>query len=248
VPLAEQGVPASICEATPQADPGIYAVTDPAFGPDWDGVAVPDRYRFDDGETPATGLPDDVTVVGLTAGGRARAYPLAVLWWHEVVNDEFGGPVLVTYCPICRSGVVADRTVAGTPTRFLVSGHLWQPPGVRTGGSLAAGRAFGAGVTDPDAGARRSGNLVVSDVATRSLWSQLLAEALCGPLAGTRLDVRASTVTTWGEWRSGHPGTDVLLPPPRSGLARPGDDGRTVGRPGRAGLERPRTDLTSLRR
>jgi hypothetical protein len=253
--LARQGVPATICETRPQPDPGIYAVVDPAFGPDWRDVAVPPRYRFEAGTidtqsstptetvtpTDAT-LRSDATVIGVTtgagpgdgrggtaeSGSRARAYPLSILWWHEVVNDDFGGPLLVTYCPICRSGMVADRLVDGAPAEFLVSGQLWQAPGVQQAAAMADGRAFGTSLGDPDAAARVSGNVVLVDGATGSYWSQVLARAICGPLAGSRLGIRASTVTTWGAWRREHPDTDVLLPPPASRLHDPA--GRNRGR------------------
>jgi hypothetical protein len=132
-----------------------------------------------------------------TAGqdGRARAYPLSILGWHEVVNDRLGGPLLVTYCPLCGSGVVADRRIGSGPgdgivTSFGVSGLLWR------------------------------GNLVLYDRATGSLWSQLLGRAVRGPRTGERLRLLPSRLTTWGEWREGHPDTEVLLPPPRSDTVR----------------------------
>jgi hypothetical protein len=166
---------------------GIRAITDPAFGRDWDDwAAVPERHHP---ETRPT-LPDEAAVVGVEHAGEARAYPLAVLDWHEVVNDDFGGPLLVTYCPLCGSAVVADRTVEGEPTTFGVSGKLWR------------------------------NDLVLYDAATESLWSQLLATAIRGPLTGTRLTLRPSTFTTWAEWRTAYPETVVLLPPPGSDTVR----------------------------
>jgi hypothetical protein len=238
--LARQGVPATICETRAQPDPGIYAVLEPAFGADWSGVTVPDRYRFDgperagpnvDAGTGDGSLAPDATVIGLSADGdRARAYPLSLLWWHEVVNDDFGGPVLVTYCPICRSGMVADRLVGGAPARFLVSGHLWQAPGIQQAGAVADGRAFGTSLDDPDAAARVSGNVVLVDQRTGSFWSQVLARAICGPRRGDRLAIRPSTVTSWRDWRTTHPDTDVLLPPPASGVHDPPGANRGRGR------------------
>ncbi|WP_440005775.1 DUF3179 domain-containing (seleno)protein [Halomicrococcus sp. SG-WS-1] len=194
----------------------IPAITDPAFGADWSGVAVEVNDEF--GEYTATPrLADGDRLVGVERDGRARAYPLRVLVWHEVVNDAFGGPLLVTYCPICRSGVVAERVVDGEPTAFSVTGLLWQPPGVRAAARNQSGDAFGASSDDPDASLRNSGNLVMRDEATGSYWSQLLARAICGPRTGDELAIRASTVATWGEWRASHSTTDVLVPPPDSG-------------------------------
>jgi len=172
---------------------GIPAITDPAFGPDWSGVAI----DFGSGTTYRPRLADEDLVVGVTradvageGGNRdapvARAYPLKLLNWHEVVNDSLGGPLLVTYCPICRSGLVARRTVDGEVTRFGVSGLLYRE------------------------------NLVLYDGATGSLWSQILATAIRGRRTGQTLDVLPSTLTTWGEWRERFPGGEVLLPPPVS--------------------------------
>ena len=154
----------------------IPAIVDPVFAEDWSGVdhalAAGDR------------------VIGVAVADAARAYPLSVLNFHEVVNDNFGGPLLVTYCPLCGSGVTAERVVDGEPTVFGVSGLLWRS------------------------------DLVLYDRETESLWSQLLATAVRGPKTGTSLALRPSTLTTWGEWRRSHPETQVLLPPPTSNTVR----------------------------
>jgi hypothetical protein len=243
--FAELGFPSTICEAEAIPDFYIRAIDEPAFADDWTGRGIDDDYRIgsrragtddatdsdDTGDEtsaressdagavdPDAPLAADAVVVGLTVGDRARAYPLPVLWWHEAVNDDFGGPVLVTFCPICNSGLVADRLVGGEPATFDVSGQLWQPPGEYTAAAVAGGTAFGAATTDPTAAVRNSGNLVLVDDATGSFWSQVLGRAICGPREGDRLAIRPSTVTTWGAWRATHPGTDVLLPPPHSAL------------------------------
>ena len=64
-------------------------------------------------------------VLSLVVGGDARAYPLRVLLFHEIVNDVVGGvPVLVTYCPLCNSGVVFDRRLDGDVLTFGNTGRL----------------------------------------------------------------------------------------------------------------------------
>ena len=161
----------------------IPAIVQPAFAADWSGLDAPEGV-----DRPL--LPADAPVVGVERGGRARAYPLRVLNWHEVVNDELGGPLLVTYCPLCGSSIVAERTVAGEPTVFGVSGKLWR------------------------------NDLVMYDRATGSLWSQLLAAAIQGSRTGDRLSLLPSRFTSWGEWRDRNPGTEVLLPPPHSSTVR----------------------------
>jgi len=217
-PIAEQGFPQTICSAEIIPDFGIEAIDDPAFGANWD--ALDDlRPEYDE-------LTDDSTVIGVERDGVARAYPLAVLWLHEIVNDAIDRPLLVTYCPLCRSGLVAERVVDGEPTVFEVSGQLWQPPAVYTRASEENDRAFAAEESSPDGediDVRNDGNLVMFDRATRSFWSQLLGRAICGEKRGERLSVLPSTVTTWGAWRERHDDPSVLLPPPQSGTVA--DDG-----------------------
>lgn len=173
----------------------IPAITEPAFGADWSGIrlqlqqqALSPEFEFEFEPRLSTSSP----VIGIRRRDTARAYPLGILNWFEVVNDEFptddGGsePVVVTYCPLCRTGVTAERTVRGAPTQFGVSGLLYRD------------------------------NLVLYDEATSSLWSQVRAQAIHGPMTGTRLELLPSTLTTWGEWRLEQPDTRVLLPPPIS--------------------------------
>jgi hypothetical protein len=170
----------------------IPAIDAPAFAAGWDRP-VPIRDEFGT-RTATLSLAEFDPVLGVALGGDTRAYPLRVLAWHEVVNDWFPDPetdgrqpVLVTYCPLCGSGVVARRRVDGVATTFGVSGLLYRD------------------------------NLVLYDTATGSRWSQLLATAVQGPATGTRLDLLPVTVSTWGAWRGRHPDTSVLLPPPYSG-------------------------------
>lgn len=169
---------------TALARDAIPAVTEPAFADGWTG--------FDGPTGPLPELPDDDPVVGVARGGEARAYPLRVLNRHEVVNDQFDGPLLVTFCVLCGSAVVAERRVNGDAATFGVSGLLWRS------------------------------DLVLYDTVTESLWSQLLAAAIRGPRTGERLSLLPASLTSLGEWRQAHPSTRVLLPPPASGLIAEG--------------------------
>lgn len=214
-PLAEQGIPSTVCEEAIQPDFYIRAIVEPATDDSWAGYEIGDDY-----ETDGTGrLPEESIVVGLAGDDRVRAYPFDVIYQHEIVNDTIDGPVLVTFCSLCQSGMVARRTVAGEETTFEVSGLLWQPPRVRVENSQLQNRTTGISRSETGADVRTEGNLVMYDHATRSYWSQILARAICGPQQGTRLEILPSTVTTWGEWQSQHPETDVLLPPPHSTTA-----------------------------
>lgn len=212
--LAEQGFPATVCEEEPNVE-GIRAIEGPVFGPDWSDVDVPKRYRR------TGGLGADSVVIGLTDGDRARAYPLDVVKIHEVVNDRFGAPVLVTYCPLCRSGMVARRALDDEPTIFGVTGLLWKPPALFTASSEQNDQVFGVGPDGTETAVRNTGNLVLYDDRTGSYWSQLLARAICGPRRGDELEIVPSTVATWGTWRDEHPESAVLLPPPHSTVGNP---------------------------
>lgn len=126
-------------------------------------------------------------VIGVAADGAARAYPLRVLAWHEVVNDTLAErPILVTYSGPCDSAVVFARRLGAAAPEFGVSGLLYQS------------------------------NLVFYDKpapgGASSLWSQLQMRAIAGPAAGTPLEVAPFAVTTWGAWQAAHPETTVLAP------------------------------------
>ncbi len=128
---------------------------------------------------------DDDRVLGVVINGAARAYPLLVLWWHEIVNDTLGGePVLVTYCPLTGSGLAFDPRVRGRVRNFGVSGFLYE------NNLVMFDRLSGGG--------------------TESLWSQLLMVAQCGAEKGTELARVPVVETTWGRWRQLYPETSVL--------------------------------------
>jgi len=219
---------------TPLPKDGIPAITEPAFGEDWsDWSAVPAEHRPED----PLALDDRAPVVGVEGeavastergespaerDGAARAYPMRILDHHEVVNDRFGGPLLVTYCPLCGSAVAAIREVRIEETAVGGSGSD------ATGASKEMVTSFGGSGSDATGASKEvvtsfgvSGklwrnDLVLYDEATGSLWSQLLATAIRGPATGQTLELVPASLSTWGEWREAHPETRVLLPPPGS--------------------------------
>ena len=114
--------PESLAREFPKADFSIRAV-------DWsevrsggvprDRIPAVDRPRTVSIAEAAKNLGPTEPVVGLVINGEARAYPLRVLIWHEIANDELGGvPVAVTYCPLCNTAVVFDRPLGGSRARF----------------------------------------------------------------------------------------------------------------------------------
>ncbi|MEQ1803314.1 MAG: DUF3179 domain-containing protein [Gammaproteobacteria bacterium] len=136
----------------------------------------------------ATFLGADDRVIGLQLGGVAKAYPIRILNYHEIVNDRVGStPVAVTFCPLCGTGVVFRADPGGQPRTFGVSGLLY------------------------------NSNVLLYDHQSESLWSQLMYQAISGPARGARLTTLPAEHTTWGAWRQAHPDTLVLEPPRTSG-------------------------------
>lgn len=149
-------------------------------GPGKDGIPALLTPRFVSAAE-GTFLQDDDRVLGLTQGVEAKAYPIKILNWHEIVNDVVGGkPVVVTYCPLCGTGIAFDANVRGGPHTFGMSGLLYQS------------------------------DLLMYDHQTDSLWSQIGMHAVAGPLTGQRLTPVFLEHTTWAEWRAAYPSTLVL--------------------------------------
>jgi hypothetical protein len=180
--LSAATVPATEVIASGMERDGLRALDDPITV----AVAELDRVRVSR-HSPLLVASD--RVVGLVVDGEARAYPLLILRWHEVVNDTVRGrPVLISYSPLTDSVVVADRRVAAEELRFGVSGLLVDSNTLLYDRRPELGRS--------------------------SLWRQLDAEAVSGPLAGARLELLPAALVPWGEWLRLHPDTRVLAPQP----------------------------------
>lgn len=149
--------------------------------PGMDCIPSLDDPSFVTAEDADEWLADSDVVMGVEIGGETKAYPLRILERHEIVNDVVGGePVAVTYCPLCRSGVVHSRELEGRNLTFGVSGML------------------------------RDANLVMYDRQTETYWSQIGGWAIIGPLVPARLELLPAAVVRWEDWYRGHPETEVL--------------------------------------
>jgi len=156
--------PEEIKSGGPPRD-GIPAINEPIF------IAA-EEARFVDGND---------RVMGIVINGRARAYPIAILNWHELVNDRIGNQhFTVSYCPLCGTGMVFASNVEDVALVFGVSGLLY------------------------------NSDMLLYDRNTLSLWSQILGVAISGPLVGTRLPQLPARHTSWKQWQSEHPETEVL--------------------------------------
>ena len=151
-------------------------------GPPKDGIPSIDKPKFValDG---AHGLQPKEPVVSLALGGEARAYPLRVLIWHEIVNDTLAGtPVSVTYCPLCNSAVVFDRRFDGKVLDFGTTGKL------------------------------RNSDLVMYDRQTESWWQQFTGEAIVGHYMGRTLKTFPARLESFERFKARHPKGQVLVP------------------------------------
>lgn len=144
---------------------GIPPIHNPKFVAAGDEDFVKDRDR----------------VLGLVHNGIAKAYPVQILDRHEVVNDRFGDDaVVVTYCPLCFSGMAFTTQFGGVDLKFGVSGLLY------------------------------NSDVLLFDYRTESLWSQLLSTAISGPMKGSEIPAIPTANTTWRDWQNRHPDTLIL--------------------------------------
>jgi hypothetical protein len=172
---------------------------------DWGGTRMEGIPALDDpahvAAAAAPWLVDEEPVIGVAVGGEARAYPLRILDWHELVNDRLGGvPLALAYCTLGGSAIAYDaRRDGAEPLRFSTSGLL-----------------------------HRSNKLML-DRETRTLWNQLTGRAVLGPLAAEErsLPPLPAVVTSWEAWRVRHPETTVLSL--ETGHERPYVPGRPYG-------------------
>ncbi|MBM4438077.1 MAG: DUF3179 domain-containing protein [Actinobacteria bacterium] len=146
-----------------------------------DGIPPIDEPRFVATAEADAWMKGREPVVALEVGGAAKAYPLQILTWHEIVNDLAGDvPVAVTFCPLCNASVVLDRRAYGAILRFGVSGNL------------------------------RYSDLIMWDNLTESWWQQLTGEGIAGDMAGVRLRPLASQLIAYDEFKASFPRGLVL--------------------------------------
>ena len=150
-------------------------------GPPRDGIPPIDSPAFVTPEEASVWLDDPEPVVVLQLNGEARAYPLQILTWHEIVNDLVGGvPVAVTFCPLCNAAIVFDRTLDGVVHDFGTSGKL------------------------------RNSDLIMWDRQTETWWQQFTGEGIVGELAGKRLTMLPASIVSFSDFRTASPQGVVL--------------------------------------
>jgi len=170
IKMTERGVkfivdPDDIVSGGPPKD-GIPSIDDPKF------VSVKEADKF---------IRDDELVLALDYKGVKRVYPLQILVWHEIVNDNVAGdPLAITYCPLCGSGIAYSRILDGEEVEFGTSGKLY------------------------------NSNLVMYDRKTNSYWSQIDGKAIVGELTGKELKPVSLDTVVWRDWKKENPDSEVL--------------------------------------
>ena len=150
-------------------------------GPPRDGIPAVDVPRYVTTGEAAGWLDPDEPVIAVEIDGKARAYPLQILIWHEIANDELGGtPISVTFCPLCNSAIVFDRRLDGEILDFGTTGRL------------------------------RLSDLVMYDRQTETWWQQLTGTGLIGEHAGRELVRLPAAIVAWNAFRAAFPDATVL--------------------------------------
>jgi len=150
-------------------------------GPPKDGIPSIDEPKLESIADAQTWLAPSSPVISLDIGGSARAYPLAILVWHEIVNDTLGGvPVVVTFCPLCHTALVFDRRVADVVHDFGTTGNL------------------------------RFSDLVMYDRQTESWWQQATGQAIVGSLTDTKLTFLPAQIVSLADFATAYPNGEVL--------------------------------------
>ena len=149
-----------------------------------DGIAPLDEPVFFVASEPPEYMRPREPVISLEINGEARAYPLAIMMQHEIVNDVVGGaPITVTFCPLCNTAIAFDRRIADQELTFGTSGTV------------------------------RNSDLVMWDRQTETWWQQITGEAIVGELTGYRLHFISAAIIAWESFAAQHPDGLVLERP-----------------------------------
>lgn len=164
---------------------GVKYIIDPdkiiSGGPPKDGIPSIDHPKFVSVEEADKWINDTELVLAITYKGVKRVYPLQIMVWHEIVNDKIAGdPILITYCPLCGSGIAYERKINGEEVEFGTSGKLY------------------------------NSNLVMYDRKTDTYWTQIDGLAVMGELTGTRLTPLSIDTVVWRDWKKANPDSQVL--------------------------------------
>jgi hypothetical protein len=151
-------------------------------GPPRDGIPPIDEPQFIPVEDYEPISPHE-PVISMQLNGEARAYPLRVMMWHEIVNDTIAGtPIAVTYCPLCNTSVVFDRRLGDQVLDFGTTGYL------------------------------RHSDLIMYDRQTDSWWQQYGGTGIAGEFVDESLRILTSRLESIEKFQRQFPEGSVLIP------------------------------------
>lgn len=150
-------------------------------GPPKDGIPAVDDPKFVSVKEAEEWLDDLEPVVSVTHNGETRAYPIQILMWHEIVNDNLGGePVSVTFCPLCNTAIVFSGVFDNLELDFGTTGRL------------------------------RYSNLIMYDRQTETWWQQATGQGIAGDLTGSQLTFLPASMVSWQQFKESYPDAEVL--------------------------------------
>jgi hypothetical protein len=166
-------------------------------GPPKDGIPPLDSPNFQSVSEADEWLEDREPIVFVQACAEqsrsvcddARAYPIQILMWHEIVNDTVGDePLVVSFCPLCNTAISFKRT--------------FDP----SAGSGQSGQVLDFGTT----GRLRYSNLIMYDRQTETWWQQATGDAIAGEYTGAQLELYPASTISWNDFKSQYPEGKVL--------------------------------------
>lgn len=150
-------------------------------GPPKDGIPSIDEPKFITVTEANEWLKDREPVVFVQVGDDARAYPIQILMWHEIVNDTVGGePLLISFCPLCNTAIAFKRTFNDQVFDFGATGRL------------------------------RYSNLIMYDRQTETWWQQATGDAIAGEHTGAQLEFYPASMISFADFKELHPDGKVL--------------------------------------
>ncbi|MBX2837852.1 MAG: DUF3179 domain-containing protein [Gammaproteobacteria bacterium] len=150
-------------------------------GPPRDGIPSIDNPSYISFSEADAWLSDSEPVVAFSHNGTARAYPLQILIFHEIVNDDIAGkPVTVTFCPLCNASIVFDRTLDDDVLDFGTTGRL------------------------------RNSDLIMYDRQTETWWQQFTGRGMIGEHSERLLTQLPSQIISYSVFKAAYPEGEVL--------------------------------------
>ncbi|MCK5673499.1 MAG: DUF3179 domain-containing protein, partial [Spirochaetales bacterium] len=150
-------------------------------GPSKDGIPAIDNPQFVKIEEADKTTGDLEPVIVVRHLEETKIYPVQILTWHEIVNDDIAGlPIAVTFCPLCNTGIVFKSRVDNIDLDFGTTGRL------------------------------RYSNLIMYDRQTETWWQQATGEGIAGKYSGHSLNFIPSLFMSWNDAKNRYPKALVL--------------------------------------